>query len=74
MTPPNAATADPTWCEAKTQPKTTGAGAEVLPAQRQGRRHGGHPVQAVEDDERDHADVQVRPEQRSRNSENPRSP
>ena len=63
--PPNAASAEPSWCEAKTQPKTTGArGAEVLAAQRQGGRHGGHPVQAVEDDERDHAGVQVGAEQR----------
>src|SRR4028119_1864717 len=35
------------------------AGAEVLAAQRQRGRHGGHPVQAVEDDERAHAAGQV---------------
>ena len=52
--------AAPIWWEAKTQPNTTvPVGAEGLPAQRDGRRHGGHPVQPVDHDERHDARVHL---------------
>ena len=65
MPAPSAMAAAPTWCEANTQPKTTGAAApNELAAQRHRRRDRGDPVEPVEHDERDHAGLDVRPEQR----------